>query len=100
MYHSYLKSGRGSLLGCLHGKHLHLVLLCFFVVHVHVSKENKKMDRRVGWSKFYPDLWIFFTLQDPLEHANFHIIRHNVQFHLGDHLANGTTFAKSLGWSV
>ena len=27
MYNSYLKSGRGSLLGCLHGKHLHLVLM-------------------------------------------------------------------------
>ena len=25
MYNYYLKSGRGSLLGCLHGKHLHLV---------------------------------------------------------------------------
>ena len=37
-----------------------------------------------------------------LEHGNFHIIiiRYNVQFHLGDHLTNGTTFAKSLGWSV
>ena len=29
-----------------------------------------------------------------------YIIRYNVPFHLGDHLANGTTFAKSLGWSV
>ena len=27
MYNSYLKSGRGSLLGCLHGKHLHLVII-------------------------------------------------------------------------
>ena len=26
MYNSYLKSASGSLLGCLHGKHLHLVM--------------------------------------------------------------------------
>ena len=42
MYNSYLKSGRGSLVGCLHGKHLHLVLInalcidlntpCFFFI--------------------------------------------------------------------
>ena len=29
-----------------------------------------------------------------------YIIRYNVQFHLGDHLSNGTTFAKSFGLSV
>ena len=29
MDNSYLKSGRGSLLGCLHGKHLHLAVLDF-----------------------------------------------------------------------
>ena len=29
-----------------------------------------------------------------------YIIRYNVQFYLGDHLANETTFAKSLGLSV
>ena len=35
-----------------------------------------------------------------LEHENFHIIRYNVQFRLGNHLANGTTIAQSLAWSV
>ena len=32
MYNSYLKSARGNLLGCLHGKHLHLVFFSFVIV--------------------------------------------------------------------
>ena len=40
MYNSYLKSVRGSLLGCLHGKHLHLVKNAIHLFHLLPEAED------------------------------------------------------------